>query len=112
MTYSTSAVLPLGAGTWYYRVRGIDYNLPTGVQQMAWSDPEQIVVTKPKLKIVPAAPKKFRIVGAGTKKTLRCATLARWTPTSLSPSSSQTSPTRSRCRASVRPTCVWRRSPT
>ena len=69
MTYSTSVVLPIGAGTWYYRVRGIDYNLPTGVQQMAWSDPEQIVVTKPKLKIVPAPPKKFKIVGSGTKKT-------------------------------------------
>ncbi len=37
------------AGTWYYRVRGIDYNLPTGVQQMGWSDPEKLVVTKPKL---------------------------------------------------------------
>ena len=26
------------SGTWYYRVRGFDYNLPTGVQQMGWSD--------------------------------------------------------------------------
>jgi hypothetical protein len=68
MTYSTSAVLPLGAGTFYYRVRGIDFNLPTGVQQMAWSDPEQIVVTKPKLKIVSAKPSTFTIVGAATKK--------------------------------------------
>ena len=38
LTFSTSDVLPLSAGTWYYRVRGIDYNLPTGVQQMSWSD--------------------------------------------------------------------------
>ena len=68
MTFSTSAVLPLGAGTWYYRVRGIDFNLPTGVQQMSWSDPEQVVVTKPKLKIVSAKPTTFKIVGAAAKK--------------------------------------------
>ena len=34
MTFSTSDVLPLEPGTWWYRVRGIDFNLPTGVQQM------------------------------------------------------------------------------
>ncbi|MGZ4334956.1 MAG: hypothetical protein ACXVRJ_11890 [Gaiellaceae bacterium] len=68
MTFSTSAVLPLTAGTWYYRVRGIDFNLPTGVQQMSWSDPEQVVVTKPKLKIVGAKQTKFKIVGGATKK--------------------------------------------
>ncbi len=68
MTYSTSAVLPLAAGTWYYRVRGIDFNLPSGVQQMGWSDPEQLVVTKPKLKIVAAKPTKFKVVGAAAKQ--------------------------------------------
>jgi hypothetical protein len=64
MTFSTSDVLPLPAGTWYYRVRGIDYNLPTGVQQMSWSDPEQLVVAKPKFKVVPTAVKKpkFKVV--------------------------------------------------
>ena len=68
MTYSTSLVLPLNAGTWYYRVRGIDFNLPSGVQQMAWSDPEQLVVTKPKLQIVVGAkPTKFKVVGAAAK---------------------------------------------
>jgi len=38
LTRSTSDVLPFlkgaMAGIWWYRVRGIDYNLPTGVQQM------------------------------------------------------------------------------
>jgi hypothetical protein len=64
LTFSTSDVLPLSAGTWYYRVRGIDYNLPTGVQQMSWSDPEKLVVAPPTFKIAPpAVPKrKFKIV--------------------------------------------------
>lgn len=55
MTLGTSTVLPLRAGTWYYRVRGFNLNLPTGAQQMSWSDPSRIVVAKPK----------FRIVGGG-----------------------------------------------
>ena len=67
LTFSTSDVLPFRnsqmAGTWYYRVRGIDYNLPTGVQQMGWSDPEKLVVTRPKLSIVPQPKRKFKVVG-------------------------------------------------
>jgi hypothetical protein len=55
MTLATSAVLPLKAGTWYYRVRGFNLNLPTGAQQMSWSDPAKIIVAKPK----------FRVVGTG-----------------------------------------------
>jgi hypothetical protein len=55
MTLGTSAVLPLSAGTWWYRVRGFNLNLPTGAQQMSWSDPSKIVVAKPR----------FRIVGGG-----------------------------------------------
>lgn len=51
LTFSTSAVLPLSPGTWYYRVRGFDYNLPTGAQQMAWSSPAEIVVTAPKFRV-------------------------------------------------------------
>ena len=62
MTTSTSAVLPLTPGTWYYRVRGFDYNLPTGVQQMSWSDPQQLVVTKPTFKLAPVTKRKFKIV--------------------------------------------------
>jgi hypothetical protein len=52
MTLGTAAVLPLSAGSWYYRVRGFDYSLPTNAQQMSWSDPAKIVVVKPKFKIV------------------------------------------------------------
>ena len=63
LTFSNSAVLPLGPGTWYYRVRGFDYSLPSGVQQMGWSEPEKLVVTKPKFKISASAKKKFRVVG-------------------------------------------------
>jgi hypothetical protein len=64
MTAATSAVLPLTTGTWYYRVRGFDYNLPTGVQQMSWSDPQQLDVAKPKFKIVASTTKKkkFKIL--------------------------------------------------
>jgi hypothetical protein len=62
MTTSTSAILPLTPGTWYYRVRGFDYDLPTGVQQMAWSDPQQLVVTKPTFKVGPVKKNKFKVV--------------------------------------------------
>lgn len=64
LTFSTSDVLPLAPGIWWYRVRGIDYNLPTGVQQMSWSDPERLVVAKPKFKVVAAPGKKrtFKIL--------------------------------------------------
>jgi hypothetical protein len=55
LTLGTSTILPLKPGTWYYRVRGFNYALPTGAQQMSWSDPAKIVVAKPK----------FRIVGGG-----------------------------------------------
>jgi hypothetical protein len=51
LTWDTSYVLPLKPGTWYYRVRGIDFNLPTGAQQLAWSDPVKIVVAAPRFHI-------------------------------------------------------------
>jgi hypothetical protein len=53
MRFSNSAVLPLGPGKWYYRVRGFDFSLPTGAQSMSWSDPQEIVVAKPKFRVVP-----------------------------------------------------------
>jgi hypothetical protein len=66
LTFGTSDVLPLNpatqAGTWYYRVRGFDFNLPTGTQQMGWSDPEQLVVTKPTFKLGPIKKNKFKVV--------------------------------------------------
>ena len=52
MILGTSAILPLKAGTWYYRVRGFNLNLPTGAQQMSWSDPSKIIVAKPKFRVV------------------------------------------------------------
>jgi hypothetical protein len=52
LTWDTSMVLPLKPGTWYYRVRGYDFNLPTGAQEMAWSSPVKIVVAMPKFRIL------------------------------------------------------------
>lgn len=45
-TYSTSAMLPLRPGTWWYRVRGIDPWLP-GNKRMSWSDPVRVHIAKP-----------------------------------------------------------------
>jgi len=55
LVLGTSAVLPLSPRTWYYRVRGFSFSLPTNAQQMSWSDPAKIVVAKPK----------FRLIGGG-----------------------------------------------
>lgn len=52
-TYSTSAVLPLTPGTWYYRVRGVNLTLPKDAQRLSWSDEVKVVVAKPRFKIVP-----------------------------------------------------------
>jgi hypothetical protein len=58
MTGSTSVVLPLTPGTWWYRVRGFDYSLPTGSQQMSWSSPARLVVAAPSFSVVGAKPAK------------------------------------------------------
>jgi hypothetical protein len=69
VTASTSLVLPVGPGTWYYRVRGIDFQLPTKAQQMSWSAVQQIVVAPPTFTIQPdKATTKFKIVGGKTTK--------------------------------------------
>jgi hypothetical protein len=47
LTFAASAVLPLTPGTWYYRVRGISFHLPTNAQYMGWSDPARLVVARP-----------------------------------------------------------------
>jgi hypothetical protein len=52
LTLATSLVLNLKPGTWYYRVRGYDYNLPTGAQSMGWSDQVKIIVAAPKFRVV------------------------------------------------------------
>ena len=51
LTGSTAAVLPLGPGTWHYRVRGISYSLPTGAQQMGWSETVRVVVARPVFRV-------------------------------------------------------------
>ena len=66
MTLNTSAVLPLQPGTWYYRVRGYDYSLPSGAQAMSWSDPQKIVATRPV----------FVVVGGGTPDAPKTRTLS------------------------------------
>jgi hypothetical protein len=48
---ATSAVLPLGPGRWYYRVRGLNPLLP-GKPEMTWSKPVTLRISKPKFKIV------------------------------------------------------------
>jgi hypothetical protein len=52
LTGSTAYVLPVAPGTWYYRVRGYDYSLPTGSQQMGWSDVAKVTVAAPTFTIV------------------------------------------------------------
>jgi hypothetical protein len=52
MTYATAVTLPLRPGTWYYRVRGINYSLPTNAQPMSWSDPVELRIAKPTFRIV------------------------------------------------------------
>jgi hypothetical protein len=47
-THATSLVLPLTknqVGTWYYRVRGVNPNLPPNAQTMTWSRPVPIRIT-------------------------------------------------------------------
>jgi len=50
-TASTSTMLPLTPGKWYYRVRGVNDSLP-GNQLMSWSRPTLLVVTPPSFGIV------------------------------------------------------------
>jgi hypothetical protein len=51
VTQATSFVLPVKAGTWYYRVRGLDYAVPNK-PQMSWSDVVTVRVTKPRYRVV------------------------------------------------------------
>ena len=51
-TPATSAILPLGAGTWYYRVRGLNESVPGGHTEMSWSRPVQLVLTRPRFRVV------------------------------------------------------------
>jgi hypothetical protein len=46
-TGDTTARGPLPPGTWWYRVRGIDFALPGTARAMSWSDPVMVRVAKP-----------------------------------------------------------------
>jgi hypothetical protein len=50
LTYATSSVLQLTAGTWYYRVRGLNA-AQVGTPAMAWSAPVAVKVVRPTFRI-------------------------------------------------------------
>lgn len=50
LTYSTSSVLKLGAGLWYYRVRGLNA-AQVGTPAMTWSAPVAVRVVRPTFQI-------------------------------------------------------------
>jgi hypothetical protein len=52
ITPATSAVLSLKPGRWYYRVRGIDLDIPGARQGMTWSTPVSIRIAKPTFRVV------------------------------------------------------------
>jgi hypothetical protein len=58
-TYSTSAILELGPGMWYYRVRGLN-QVQKRKPEMAWSSPLGVRVATPTFRVVASstAPKK------------------------------------------------------
>ena len=43
-TASTSTLLPLKPGQWYYRVRGLDDTIPAASKGMTWSDPTYVKI--------------------------------------------------------------------
>jgi hypothetical protein len=59
-TPATAITLPLtkfAAGTWFYRVRGVNGALPAGAQAMTWSAPIAIRITGDQFKIVSSSAK-------------------------------------------------------
>ena len=52
LTYATSALLPLEPGSWYYRVRGVNFSLPGSARAMSWSAPVGLRVAKPTFAVV------------------------------------------------------------
>ena len=53
LTAATAVTLPLRPGRWFYRVRGINYSVPTtGAQPMSWSDPVELRIAKPTFRVV------------------------------------------------------------
>ena len=52
MTYATSVLLPVGPGSWWYRIRGINFSLPGTARAMTWSDPIELRVARPTFAVV------------------------------------------------------------
>ncbi len=52
LSWANSETVPLTPGSWYYRVRGLDFLMTGSKPQMSWSDPARIVVTKPRFRVV------------------------------------------------------------
>jgi hypothetical protein len=52
VTYATSALLPVTPGTWWYRIRGINFSLPGTARAMTWSAPIELRVAKPTFAVV------------------------------------------------------------
>ncbi|HEY5160069.1 MAG TPA: hypothetical protein VII83_03245 [Gaiellaceae bacterium] len=48
----TSIVLSVTPGTWYYRVRGLNLQMPTGVQGMSWSSVRKMRLGRPSFRVV------------------------------------------------------------
>lgn len=51
-TQATASLLPVGPGTWFYRVRGVNALLPGTAKGMSWSKPQQLVVSRPTFRVV------------------------------------------------------------
>ena len=51
-TQSTSALLPLKAGSWFYRVRGFNALLPGSAKAMSWSTAQQLTLARPVFRVV------------------------------------------------------------
>ncbi len=52
VTPTASTVLSLRPGLWYYRVRGIDLQMPTAAQGMAWSSVRKLQLATPVFRVV------------------------------------------------------------
>lgn len=51
-TQSTSALLPLKAGNWFYRVRGFNALLPGSAKAMSWSTAQQLTLARPVFRLL------------------------------------------------------------
>jgi hypothetical protein len=52
LTPVTSVVLSPEPGTWYYRVRGLNLQMPSGARGMSWSNVRMVRIGKPSFRVV------------------------------------------------------------